>query len=181
MKNNINFLTELSVRYGVEFQPLYSKEAIAKGNLERVHKALIGGTEYNKLGSMNKAELEDIFKAVACGRKADTDISFRGNNVYVKGNKYNVLDVIKGVKVSKLLDILDGSRKDQRFRGITEWLFDDSNRREYLKTVNGDFWTGYLAIEHYFRETEIKTDMEDLIDTWIEMADEMAEAEGVRV
>ena len=181
MKNNINFLTELSVKYNVEFQPLYSADAIKKGNLERVHKALIGGQEYNKLGNMKKSELEDIFKAVACGRKADTGITFRGNSVYVYGNRYNVLDIIRGIKVGKLLDILDESKKNARFYAICEWLSDDANRREYLKTVNGDFWSGYLALEHYFRHTEIKTDLDELVETWIELADELADDEGVEL
>lgn len=171
---NEKWFNEFSAKYNVNYQILMLKNGT-------VYQAIIGGHRHTGLGQLNKAQLEELFK--------NNGVTQMGNNVTVSegkgtvmlnGRKYDVLDVIKGIKVNKLLDIIDNSKKTIAYYDFCNWLLDDSNRREYLKTVEGSSWTDYLRLEYYFQTGEIKSNVEDLIGAWEVLADNLAEVEGVK-
>lgn len=172
---NEKWFNEFSAKYNVNYQILMLKNGT-------VAQAVIGCTRHTGLGQLNKAQLEELFK--------NSGVTQMGNNVTVSegkgtvmlnGRKYNVLDVIRGIKVNKLLDIIDNSKKTVAYYDFCNWLLDDSNRREYLKTVEGSSWTDYLRLEYYFQTGEIKSNVEDLIEAWINLADNLAGVEGVEL
>ena len=171
---NEKWFNEFSVKYNVNYQILMLKNGT-------VYQAVIGHTRHTGLGQLNKAQLEELFK--------NSGVTQMGNNVTVSegrgtvmlnGRKYNVLDVIRGIKVNKLLDIIDNSKKTVAYYDFCNWLLDDSNRREYLRTVEGSSWTDYLRLEYYFQTGEIKSNVEDLIRAWETLADDLAKSEGVK-
>lgn len=171
---NEKWFNEFGTKYNVNYQVLMVKNGT-------VAQAVIGSHRHNGLGQLNKNQLEELFK--------NSGIAQMGNNVTVSedkgtvllnGRKYNVLDVIRGIKVNKLLDIIDNSKKTVAYYDFCNWLLDDSNRREYLRTVEGSSWTDYLRLEYYFQTGEIKSNIEDLIEAWISLADNLAKSEGVK-
>lgn len=172
---NEKWFNEFGIKYGVSYQILMAKNGT-------VAQAIIGCHRHNGLGQLNKKQLEELFK--------NNGVTQMGNNVTVSedkgtvllnGRKYNVLDVIRGIKVNKLLDIIDSSKKTVAYYDFCNWLLNDSNRREYLRTVEGSSWTDYLRLEYYFQTGEIKSNVEDLIGAWEMLADNLAEDEGVEL
>lgn len=176
---NIAWFNTFSAKYGVQFQ-------IIKGNKDTVHVAIIGGEQYNNLAQLKKAQVEKLFKDISMGKTSDmknTVSVTRTGNVKVNGTNHKFLDIIRGIKVSKLLEILDNSRKDAAFYEFCNWLVDDKNRREYLKTIKGnDLWQDYLRLEYYFQTGEAqRVNQDDLFDAWIALADDLAYDEGVEL
>lgn len=171
---NEKWFNEFSAKYNVKYQILMLKNGT-------VAQAVIGCHRHTGLGQLNKVQLEELFK--------NNGVTQMGNNVTVSegrgtvllnGRKYNVLDVIRGIKVNKLLDIIDNSKKTIAYYDFCNWLLDDSNRREYLRTVEGSSWTDYLRLEYYFQTGEIKSNIEDLLGAWEVLADNLADVEGVK-
>ena len=177
-KNNRKFMTELSAKYNVPFQPI----KWSASNTNRISVALIGGKEYNKLADTNNEKLEEIFKNASMGIVTDNSIVVKGNNLVINGRYHDMLEMFRGVSVKKVLRYLDNAKRDKIYYDVCEWLMNDVNRREYLKTIEGnDFWGDYLRLEHYFRTTERYASLGDLFETWEIMAQELAEQEGVGV
>lgn len=171
---NEKWFNEFSTKYNVKYQILMLKNGT-------VYQAVIGCHRHTGLGQLNKAQLEELFK--------NSGVTQMGNNVTVSegkgtvllnGRKYNVLDVIRGIKVNKLLDIIDNSKKTIAYYDFCNWLLNDSNRREYLRTVEGSSWIDYLRLEYYFQTGEIKSNVEDLIEAWEVLANNLADVEGVK-
>lgn len=109
---NLNKLQMLSAKYGVPFQPLYTKEATAKGSLDIVHKAIIGGQEYTCLQTYNNGQLEDMFKYIACGNAnvhvQENTVTFTKDNqrVSINGNRYDIIDIVKDLSFDRLNEII---------------------------------------------------------------------------
>lgn len=173
---NEKWFNEFSAKYNVNYQILMLKNGT-------VAQAVIGSHRHIGLGQLNKAQLEELFKNSGVAQMGNNvTISEDKGTVLLNGRKYNVLDVIRGIKVNKLLDIIDNSKKTIAYYDFCNWLLDDSNRREYLRTVEDcDFWTDYLRLEYYFQTGEIKSNVEDLLGAWEMLADNLADVEGVEL
>lgn len=160
---NLNKLNELSLKYNVTFQPLYTKKAVEKGNLEVVHNALIGGNKYTCLCTYNNAELEELFKNVANGtdnsyietgytrksRNSDKNtILFKGENneiVYINGTKYNMFDVVKDMDYNRICELIG----DYRLNG-DEWQMEFANKiTEWFKHGGLCLWLEYQYYKSY--------------------------------
>ena len=171
---NEKWFNEFSVKYNVNYQILMLKNGT-------VYQAVIGSHRHTGLGQLNKAQLEELFKNSGVAQMGNNvTVSEGKGTVLLNGRKYNVLDVIRGIKVNKLLDIIDNSKKTVAYYDFCNWLLDDSNRREYLRTVEGSSWTDYLRLEYYFQTGEIKSNVEDLLEAWETLADDLAKSEGVK-
>lgn len=172
---NERWFLEFSNKYGVSYQVLMAKNGT-------VAQAVIGHTRHNGLGQLNKNQLEELFKNSGVAQTGNNvTVSEGKGTVLLNGRKYNVLDVIRSIKVNKLLEIIDNSKKTVAYYDFCNWLLDDSNRREYLRTVEGSSWTDYLRLEYYFQTGEIKSNMEDLLEAWEVLADNLADVEGVEL
>lgn len=172
---NEKWFNEFGTKYGVSYQVLMSKNGT-------VAQAVIGCHRHNGLGQLNKAQLEELFKNSGVAQMGNNvTVSEDKGTVLLNGRKYDVLDVIRGIKVNKLLDIIDESKRTVAYYDFCNWLMNDINRREYLKTVEGSDFSDYLRLECYFQTGETKSNVEDLIEAWELLADDLAEAEGVEL
>lgn len=171
---NEKWFNEFSVKYNVNYQVLMVKNGT-------VAQAIIGSHRHTGLGQLNKAQLEELFKNSGVAQMGNNVTVSDKGTVLLNGRKYDVLDVIRGIKVNKLLDIIDNSKKTIAYYDFCNWLLDDSNRREYLKTVENSDFSDYLRLEYYFQTGEIKSNVEDLIEAWINLADNLAGVEGVEL
>ena len=174
---NKEWFKEFSAKYGVQFQ-------ILTGNDVTIHVAVIGGTEYNGLAQLKKSQVEQLFKNISMG-KADTmenTVSVGKNTIYLNGTKYNIIDVVKGVQVNSLLDILDGAKRSHAYYGIGEWLENWNNRLSYVKTIEKDE-TGILEkmllIEGYLRTGKRRFQLIELYNILSDIENEWAQLEGV--
>jgi hypothetical protein len=172
---NEKWFIEFGNKYGVSYQILMSKNGT-------VAQAIIGSYRHTGLGQLNKNQLEELFKNSGKTDMANNvTVSSSRSTITLNGRKYGMLEIIRGIKVNKLLDIIDNSKKTVAYYDFCNWLLDDSNRREYLRTVeNSDFWVDYLRLEYYFQTGEIKSNVEDLIRAWETLADDLAGVEGVK-
>jgi predicted nucleotide-binding protein (sugar kinase/HSP70/actin superfamily) len=148
-KKNLKKLTALSIAYNVPFQPLYTKEALEKNNLEVVHKCLIGGQEYNCLMQKTYTDYENIFKSVANGEntvKQDNSVTFNSKGfVYINGNKHAIFDVIKDMEMWQIYDILN-----QYLNHGEEWQRDLAIKiRDYIKAQGFIQWLEYQYEKEY--------------------------------
>lgn len=153
---NLSKLQNFANQYNVTFQPLYTREAIAKGNLQVVHKALIGGKEYTCLQQMNNTDLEKLFKGIADGTcnmhapENTTVFSKDGETVSINGNRYRVFDIIKDIDFKTLNDMIgnyltngedwqvETAQKIKDYMkngGLVEWL-EYQYEKEYNETVD---------------------------------------------
>jgi hypothetical protein len=109
---NLKKLTALSIAYDVPFQALYTKEALEKGNMEIVHKALIGGKEYTCLQTYTNEKLENLFKSIAQGNagthEAENTVKFNkdGETVVINGRYHAIFDIVKDVNFEVLNDMI---------------------------------------------------------------------------
>ena len=173
---NRKWFQEFSEKFNVQYQ-------VVKGNDITVHVAVIGGERHTALAQLSKAQIEALFKRISEGKAEtmeNTVTVTAGGRVSLNGTRYSILETIAGIKVNRLLDILDNSVKNIAFYDFCNWLYDNNNRWDYLKTINGG-WNEYLQLEYYFQTGEIKSDTEDLIDAWNSMAEYLAECEGVEL
>lgn len=148
-KKNLKKLTALSIAYNVPFQPLYTKEALEKNNLEVVHKCLIGGQEYNCLMQKTYADYENIFKSVANGGnvvKQGNSVTFNSKGfVYINGNKHAIFDVIKDMEMWQIYDILN-----QYLNHGEDWQRDLAIKiRDYIKAQGFIEWLEYQYEKEY--------------------------------
>lgn len=163
---NLSKLQNLANQYNVTFQAIYSKDAIAKGNLDVVHKAIIGGKQVNCLQQYNNEALENLFKSIADGScnmhapENTTVFNKDGETVSINGNRYSIFDLIKGYDMHTLSDMLC-----EYIEYGQDWQVDFANKvRAYLK--NG----GYVQWLEYQYELE-----------YGETVDEYAERMGLGV
>ena len=175
---NRKWFNEFSVKYGITVQPV-------KFNEETIHVAKIGNEHHTALAQLTKAQTEALFKRIHDGECEVMDNKTcvtQTGRVSINGTRHDILDTIKGIKVNRLLDILDKSVKNISYYNFCNWLMVDENRREYLRTVEGiNRWQGYLQLEYYFQTGEIKSNTKDLMQAWEELADRLAEEEGVEL
>ena len=163
---NLNKLQNLANQYGVEFQPLYTREALEKGCLDIVHKAIIGGKEYTCLQQYNSEALENLFKSIANGtcdiHAPENTCVFNkdGETVSINGNRYNLFDIVKDMDMVTLSDMISNYIEYGQ-----DWQIDFANKiRNFLK--NG----GYVQWLEYQYELE-----------YGETVDEYAERTGLGV
>lgn len=142
---NLNKLQNLANQYNVTFQALYTAEAIAKGNLQVVHKALIGGKEYTCLQQYNNADLEKLFKGIADGTcnmhapENTTIFSKDGETVSINGNRYNLFDIVKDMDMVTLSDMISNY-----IEYGTDWQIEFANKiRNFLKQGGYVQWLEY--------------------------------------
>lgn len=148
---NLNKLQTLSAQYNVPFQALYTKEAIAKGNLQVVHKALINGKQVNCLQQMNNTDLENLFKNASCGHDRihapENTVIFEKNDdkVSINGNRYRIFDIIKDVDFKTLNDMLG----DYLTNG-EEWQVATAQKiKDYMKNGGLVEWLEYQYEKEY--------------------------------
>ena len=132
---NLAKLQELSAKYNVTIQPIYTSEALAKGTLDVVHTCMIGSVKVNKLQTMTHETLENVFKRIVTGeydsncvkgnkanQKANkvADVMFTKDNerVSINGERYNVFDVLKNVSYSKICEIIDEGMASDRVENV---------------------------------------------------------------
>lgn len=141
---NLNKLQNLSAQYNVPFQPLYTADALAKNNLEVVHKAIIGGKQVNCLQQYNSESLENLFKSIASGThnmhepENTTIFNKDGETVSINGNRYKIFDLVKGYDMASLSDMLC-----QYIEYGTDWQIDFAKRvRAWF--INGGYMLWFL-------------------------------------
>ena len=129
---NAKWFNEFSAKFGVNFQ-------VIKGNGVTVHVAVIGGKEYTALAQLSKGATEQLFKDIASGVVSMPEnavcVTSTGK-VSLNGTRHDILDVVKGIPATRLIDIMDAGRRDSTYYGIGTWLYDFNNRVEYIKTLN---------------------------------------------
>lgn len=142
---NLSKLQNLANQYGVEFQPLYTAEAIEKGNLQVVHKCLINGKQVNCLQTMNNADLEKLFKGIADGTSEihapenTTVFSKDGETVSINGNRYSLFDIVKDMDMVTLSDMISNY-----IEYGTDWQIEFANKiRNFLKQGGYIQWLEY--------------------------------------
>lgn len=153
-KKNLKKLTALSIAYNVPFQPLYTKEAIAKNNLEVVHMALINGQKVTCLQQLNNMDYEKLFKGEtlteSTTKQDNTTVFTKKGTVSINGNRYNMLDLIKDMDMVNVYEIVD------HYIGHGEdWQYDMACKiRDYIK--NGGFiaWLEYQYQKEYGETVE---------------------------
>ena len=197
---NLKKLTELSVKYNVSFQPIYTDKAMEKGTLSTVHQAIIGGNKYTGLCGYNNTQLEELFKNIANGtdnsyipmtstrksRKQSEAILKTNRNgqkvAYIGGRRYTMLDVLKGVSIKSLFDIMDNNKGKELYYTLGTWLEDWNNRLQYVRTLESkDFLTNMAWIECYLSSGERVVKLEELYEAIDRVATEWASQEGVRL
>lgn len=148
---NLNKLQNLSAQYNVPFQALYTKDAIAKGNLQVVHKALINGKQVNCLQQMNNADLENLFKNASCGHDRihapENTVIFEKNDdkVSINGSRYRIFDIIKDVDFRTLNDMIG----DYLTNG-EEWQIVTAQKiKDYMKNGGLVEWLEYQYEKEY--------------------------------
>ena len=163
---NLSKLQNLANQYGVEFQALYTAEALEKGCLDIVHKAIINGKQYTCLQQYNNSDLENLFKGIADGHDRihapENTCVFNkdGETVSINGNRYSIFDIVKDVDFKTLNDMLS----DYLTNG-EEWQVETAEKiKDYMK--NG----GYIKWLEYQYELE-----------YGETVDEYAERTGLGV
>lgn len=142
-----------------------------------------------KTGSMNKQACYDLVNQLACSgnvRIPKNQVQFTGSNkcVYINGNKYSVLEVLNGVSVKSLFDILEDNKGSKLYYTIGEWLEDWSNRYNYVKTIDSDEYAilmNMAHIEYYLSTGERVANCLDLVTALDKVATEWARAEGVEL
>ena len=128
---NVKWFNEFSAKFGVQVQ-------IIKGNDVTVHVAIIGNKKYTALAQLNKAQTEDLFKSISKSNdtvKENTVCVTSTGKVSLNGTRHNIYDVVKGIPVNRLLDVMDNSKRDQIYYGIGTWLLDDNNRKQYIRSI----------------------------------------------
>ena len=153
---NLNKLQTLSAKYNVPFQALYTTEAIAKGNLQVVHKALINGKQVNCLQQYNNTDLENLFKNAACGHDRihapENTVIFEKNDdkVSINGSRYRIFDIIKDVDFKTLNDMLGNYITNGE-----EWQVETAQKiKDYMKNGGLVEWLEY----QYEKEQPERTD-----------------------
>ena len=148
---NLNKLQTLSAKYKVPFQALNTTEAIAKGNLEVVHKALINGKQVNCLQQMNNTDLENLFKNASCGHDRihapENTVIFEKNDdkVSINGSRYRIFDIIKDVDFKTLNDMIG----DYLTNG-EEWQVETAQKiKDYMKNGGLVEWLEYQYEKEY--------------------------------
>ena len=148
---NLNKLQTLSAKYNVPFQALYTKDAIAKGNLEVVHKALINGKQVNCLQQMNNADLENLFKNASCGHDRihapENTVIFEKNDdkVSINGSRYRIFDIIKDVDFRTLNDMIGNYITNGE-----EWQIATAQKiKDYMKNGGMVEWLEYQYEKEY--------------------------------
>ena len=142
---NLRKLQNLANMYGVEFQPLYTREALAKGNMQVIHKALINGKEYTCLQQYNNTDLENLFKGIADGscnmHTPENTCVFNkdGETVSINGNRYSLFDIVKDMDMHTLSDTIS-----QYLEYGEDWQIDFANKiRNYMKNGGYIKWLLY--------------------------------------
>lgn len=142
---NLSKLQNLAIKYGVEFQALYTKEALAKGNMQVVHKALINGKEYTCLQQMNNESLENLFKGIADGHDRihapENTCVFNkdGATVSINGNRYSLFDIVKDMDMHTLSDMISNYIEYGQ-----DWQIEFANKiRNFLKQGGYIMWLEY--------------------------------------
>lgn len=148
---NLSKLQNLANQYNVTFQAIYSKEAIKKGCLDIVHKAIIGGKQVNCLQQYNNADLEKLFKGIAdgtCDMHAPLNTTIfnkDGETVSINGNRYSIFDLIKGYDMHTLSDMLC-----QYLEYGEDWQIDFANKiRAWLNNGGYVVWFYYQYFQEY--------------------------------
>lgn len=146
---NLKKLNEFSAKYNVSFQPLYTKQAVEKGNLSVVHNAIIGGSKYTCLCQYNNTQLEDLFKRIASGEdtiKSDNTVLFSKNDtVSINGERYRMFDVVKDMDYNRICEIVG----DYKMNG-EDWQVEVANKiTEWLKNGGLSLWLEYQYYKYY--------------------------------
>ena len=148
---NLSKLQNLSAKYNVPVQPLYTAEALAKGNLDVVHKCLIGGQQVNCLQQYNSEALENLFKSIADGScnmhaPANTCVFNKdGETVSINGNRYKIFDLIKGYDMVTLSNMLC-----EYIEYGQDWQVDFANKiRAWLNNGGYVLWLYYQYFQEY--------------------------------
>ena len=153
---NLSKLQNLSAKYNVSVQPLYTAEALAKGNLDVVHKCLIGGKQVNCLQQYNSEALENLFKSIADGScnmhaaENTTVFNVDGETVSINGNRYKIFDLIKGYDMVTLSDMLC-----EYIEYGQDWQVDFANKiRAWLNNGGYVLWLYYQYFQEYHETPE---------------------------
>lgn len=148
---NLSKLQNLSAKYNVPVQPLYTAEALAKGNLDVVHKCLIGGQQVNCLQQYNNEALENLFKSIADGScnmhaPANTTVfNVDGETVSINGNRYSIFDIVKDVDFKTLNDLI----ADYLTNG-EDWQVETAEKiKNYMKNGGYVLWLEYQYQKEY--------------------------------
>ena len=144
---NRNWVAEFSSRYNVKVQQI-------KGDDKTISVALLNGKQHNGLGQLNKAQTEDLFKNISQGVENTlvNNTTVCKNTIYLNGNKYDIMEVVRGIQVDKLIEIMDNGKRNQIYYNIGKWLLDAENRRKYISSLHfnrlGDafYFSGVLKL-----------------------------------
>lgn len=158
---NEKWFNEFGTRYGVSYQVLMVKNGT-------VAQAIIGHTRHNGLGQLNKNQLEELFKNNGKTEIENTvTISDKGS-VILNGRKYDIWDIIKNVKPTRLFteylyqkDMNDSQR--QIAEKIKAWLYTDNNFEYYLLCNLKELDYGLTKKEVTERKEDIKQYIKELV------------------
>ena len=91
---NLRKLQELSAKYNVPFQPLYTAKALQSGNLEVVHNIMLRGEKITCLQQYTHEDLEKLFKGENSNVKQENTVIFekRDNKVSINGSRYTIFE-----------------------------------------------------------------------------------------
>lgn len=152
---NLKKLQELSAKYNVPFQPLYTAKALENGNLQVVHNIMLRGQKITCLQQMTHEQLEKLFKGETAEKQAEkkqdnTVVFTKNNTISINGNRYNLLDVIKDMEISYVYEIIENYMTHGE-----EWQIEMAEKlRAYM--LNGGFveWLEYQYKKEYGETVE---------------------------
>ena len=175
---NRKWFDEYSEKYGVKYQ-------VVKGNDITVHVAIIGKERHTALAQLNKSQTEALFKRISEGKAETTEntvaVTCTGK-VSLNGTRHYILDVLRGVSVRSLVELMETSRGSHAYYGIGEWLMDWNNRLAYVQTIETDPFTmleKMLLIGAYLQTGKTKFKLEEVYEMFENEVNEWNKLEGV--
>lgn len=114
---NAKRILEAINEYGLQCQVTYGK------NPKQITSILVKGQKIST-SSWSGQDIDTKIQALACGETLENNVSFKGDSVYLNGNRYNILDIVKDMEYNQLMKVLSEYAEDKKkeVQIIKDWL-----------------------------------------------------------
>lgn len=114
---NAKRILEAISKYGLQCQVTYGK------NPKQITSILVKGQKIST-SSWSGQDIDNKIKALACGETLENNVSFKGDSVYLNGNRYNILDIVKDIEYNRLIELLAENKEKHAdaVQAIQDWL-----------------------------------------------------------
>ena len=114
---NAKRILESINRHGLACQVTYGK------NPKQITSIMVNGKKIST-SSWSGQDIDNKIKALACGETLENNVSFKGDSVYLNGNRYAILDLIKDIEYNRLIELLAENKETHanEVNAIKDWL-----------------------------------------------------------